>query len=103
LATWPGPVTWILPTKTNLPAWITGGRNTVAVRVSNHPTVQALCTACGHAIISTSANPSGQPPAKSCAQVAQYFQHQVDCLDGALGNLSQPTQIIDAQTGLVLR
>ncbi|WP_197723378.1 L-threonylcarbamoyladenylate synthase [Thiomicrorhabdus aquaedulcis] len=103
LATWPGPVTWILPTKTHLPNWITGGRDTVAVRVSSHPTVQALCLACGHALISTSANPSGQPPAKSCAQVEAYFQNQINCLDGALGNLSKPTQIIDAQTGHILR
>jgi L-threonylcarbamoyladenylate synthase len=105
LASWPGPMTWVLPVKAtaNLPDWITGGRKTVAIRVSAHPTVQALCNAFGQPIVSTSANLSKQEPARSCAEIKQLFQESVWCLEGELGELSQPTQIRDALSGQVLR
>ena len=38
-ATWPGPYTWIMPKAKTTPDYLTGGRNTIAVRVSAHPTV----------------------------------------------------------------
>ncbi len=105
LASWPGPVTWVLPVKAtaNLPDWITGGRDTVAIRVSAHPTVQALCSAFGQAIVSTSANLTNQPPAISCTEIKQVFKDSVWCLEGKLGELAQPTQIRDALSGRVLR
>ncbi|MBF6058911.1 L-threonylcarbamoyladenylate synthase [Thiomicrorhabdus heinhorstiae] len=103
LATWPGPVTWVLPTKKNIPEWITGGRDTLAIRVSAHPIVQQLCTAYGKPMVSTSANLTSQPPAKSCEEIERVFGGQVFCVPGELGNLSKPTQIIDAQSGTVLR
>ncbi len=103
LETWPGPFTWVLPVKGALPEWVTGGRNTVAVRVSNHPLVKALCEAFGGPIVSTSANLSGEPPAKSCAQIKQYFKDDVYCIDAALGDLQQPTQIWDAVSNRQLR
>ncbi len=105
LASWPGPVTWVLPVKAtaNLPDWITGGRKTVAIRVSDHPTVQALCIAFGKPIVSTSANLTNQTPASSCAEIKQIFQDSVWCLEGELGDLSQPTQIKDALSGQILR
>lgn len=95
-ASWPGPITWVLPVKKALPNWITGGRDTVAVRVSNHPTVSALCQAFGGAIVSTSANLTGAEPAKSCHEIEQVFKEKVFCLQGALGNLAKPTEIWDA-------
>lgn len=100
---WPGPVTWVLPAKDNVPEWITGGRNTVAIRVSAHPVVQALCTAFGQPVVSTSANISSQTPAMSCEEIFAIFKDQVLCVAGALGQLDKPTQIRDAQTGQVLR
>ena len=60
--TWPGPVTWLLPNQ-RFPRWITGVHDTVAVRVSGHPQARALCDAAGTALVSTSANPAGSPPA----------------------------------------
>lgn len=105
LASWPGPVTWVLPVKAtaNLPDWITGGRKTVAIRVSAHPTVQALCGAFGGPIVSTSANLTNQKPALSCDEIKQVFGSSVWCLEGELGELLQPTQIRDALSGEVLR
>lgn len=103
MATWPGPVTWVLPLKQPLPEWITGGRDTVAIRVSAHPMVQALCAAFGQPVVSTSANLSTQPPAKSCDEVKAVFADHVFCLEGELGALAQPTQIWDAPSGARLR
>jgi L-threonylcarbamoyladenylate synthase len=103
LASWPGPVTWVLPVKRALPDWITGGRDTVAIRVSAHPLVQQLCRAYGGPLVSTSANISGQPPAKSCEEIERLFADQVLCLQGELGQLARPTSIRDARSGRVLR
>jgi L-threonylcarbamoyladenylate synthase len=58
-ATWPGPHTWIVPATGRVPHWITGAHDGVAVRVSAHPTVVALCAAFGGPIVSTSANIGG--------------------------------------------
>ena len=55
--TWPGPNTWIIPHKNRIPLWVSGQHNGVAVRVSSHPLVSALCKLYGGPIISTSANP----------------------------------------------
>jgi len=103
LDSWPGPVTWVLPLKKALPDWITGGRNTVAIRVSDHPIVHALCSAFDSPIVSSSANLSGHTPAKSCAEITKVFGDSLLCVEGALGNLDKPTQIRDAVSGLVLR
>lgn len=103
LESWPGPVTWVLPLKQAMPDWITGGRDTVAIRVSDHPVVQALCSGFGKPIVSTSANISTQSPAKSCEEVSAVFGEQMMCVQAELGNLQQPTQIRDSQTGDVLR
>ncbi|MBN2646833.1 MAG: threonylcarbamoyl-AMP synthase [Thiotrichales bacterium] len=102
-ATWPGPVTWVLPVQNRIPDWITGGRATVAVRVSAHPLVQQLCRAFAGPLVSTSANLTGAEPARSCREIEQIFLGQLDCLAGDLGQLSQPTQIFDAQSGHRLR
>lgn len=100
---WPGPKTWVLPTKKPMPDWITGGRDTVAVRVTDHPLVQALCKAYGGMIVSTSANLSGSEPALSCEEVEGYFANQVFCLQGELGGLQKPTEIWDAVSNRQLR
>lgn len=103
LSSWPGPVTWVLPLKKALPDWITGGRNTVAIRVSDHPTVQALCAEFGSPIVSSSANRTGLPPALSCEQVRTVFGDSLLCVDGVLGALKKPTQIRDAVSDRILR
>ena len=103
LQTWPGPVTWVLPAKEGVPDWITGGRKTVAIRVSDHPVIQAICNAYGQPIVSTSANVTSQPPAVSCLEIQTIFKEEVSCVDGALGGLHKPTQIREATTGRILR
>mgnify|MGYP000621829587 CR=1 FL=1 len=104
-ATWPGPNTWLLPDPDNLiPYWIKGKHSSVAVRVSDHPGVQALCREFGSPVVSTSANPAAFPPADSSLRVRTYFGHNLDyLLPGKLGGLDRPTQIRDLRDQRVIR
>ena len=103
-ARWPGPFTWIVQARPAVPALLTGGRPTIAVRVSAHPIVQRLCRRTGSALVSTSANLSGAAPARSALAVRRRLGRYVDCvLAGPLGDSARPTEIRDAATGKVLR
>jgi L-threonylcarbamoyladenylate synthase len=92
-ATWPGPVTWILPCYDEVPTWLRGEHNSLAIRISAHPMVKALCDAVGP-LVSTSANPAGKEPARSALKVRKYFPNGLNCLlPGALGGNDQPSEI----------
>lgn len=104
LATWPGPVTWVMPAGKKITDWVTGQFDTVAVRVSDHPDVRALCLAYGKPITSTSANLSGEAPCRSVDEVIAQLGDRVPCiLDGKIGGRDKPTEIRDARSGKVLR
>lgn len=98
-----GANTWLVPLTSEIPTWISGLHDRVAIRVSQHPVVQALCLAYGGAIVSTSANPAGAEPARTAAQIQHYFADQVPCVAGEVGQLARPSVIRDATTGQVLR
>lgn len=101
---WPGPHTWVVPHGSSLPNWISGYKPTVALRVSAHPVVAALCRAYGGPIVSTSANPAGLPPARTALTVRRYFGDKLDCvLQGKLGGQTGPTPIRDLVSGRSLR
>jgi len=100
---WPGPNTWLLPHQGRLPPWITGGRPKVALRVSAHPALAALCAKTGP-LVSTSANPTGLPAARSRLRLAQYFQGALDgVLPGNLGGRRNPSLIRDLASGALIR
>ena len=104
LESWPGANTWVVPAGPLAPRWITGEHTGIAVRVSAHPLVQALCKAWGGPLVSTSANLAGQPPARSRDQLDPALLAHLDgLLDGATGGLAQPTRIRIAATGQILR
>lgn len=104
LATWPGPVTWLLPARAGVPDWVTGGTHTVGVRISAHPQCVALCEHYGAALVSTSANISGRAPARTVLQVRGQFGSALDyTLAGSVGGEAGPSEIRDARTGLVKR
>jgi L-threonylcarbamoyladenylate synthase len=103
-AAWPGPVTFVLPAASTVSPLLSGQRDTLAVRVSAHPLVKELCTAYGRAIVSTSANVSGHPALSTGQNVERVFNGSIDVIiDGRVGQLLSPTQIIDARTGQRLR
>lgn len=104
LATWPGPHTWVFEAAPDVPSWLTGGRETIAVRVTAHPTASALCRSFGGPLISTSANRTGLRPARSPLAVRCQLPAGVDLvLHAPLGGLDRPTSIRDARTGATLR
>jgi L-threonylcarbamoyladenylate synthase len=104
LASWPGPHTWLLPASASVPAWIRGAHRTVALRITAHPVAAALCRQTGGALVSTSANRHGQPPARSALQVRNRFGDAVDfVLDGPTDAARRPTGIRDAATGRIIR
>lgn len=103
-ASWPGPVTWILPAAAGVPAWLTGDHRTIALRVTAHPIASALCRAFGRALVSTSANRSGGVPARTALRTRLLFGSRLDAVvPGKVGGLDRPTRIIDARSGAVLR
>jgi L-threonylcarbamoyladenylate synthase len=103
-ATWPGPHTWVFPRSPATPEWLAGTHSGIALRVTAHPLAAALCQACGHALVSTSANRHGVAPARSAAEVRLAFAGTLGyVLEGATGGLERPTPIRDAISGEVLR
>jgi L-threonylcarbamoyladenylate synthase len=104
LASWPGPVTWLVPAQSWVPCWLTGQHSTLAVRVSNHPLVQQICEAFDGAIVSTSANPHGHTPARNALSVRHYFGSRLDyILAGEVGKLGSVSEIRDAASNRVVR
>lgn len=104
MATWPGPVTWVLPAQAWVPEWIDGGRGSLAVRVTAHPQSAAVCRETGFAIVSTSANRSGRPAARTGIQVRRWFGGELDLiLGGATGGCDRPSEIRDAVSGKSIR
>ncbi|UGB45748.1 Sua5/YciO/YrdC/YwlC family protein [Frateuria edaphi] len=103
-ASWPGPNTWIFPRTAEVPPWVAGAHAGIALRVTAHAPAAALCRAWGGALVSTSANPHGSPPARSAQQVLDYFGDALDgVLDAPLGGQERPTVIRDALTGAIIR
>ncbi|NJN45414.1 MAG: tRNA threonylcarbamoyladenosine biosynthesis protein RimN [Candidatus Competibacteraceae bacterium] len=93
-STWPGPVTWLLPVRPEVPFWLCGEHDTLAVRVTAHPLAAALCRAWGGALVSTSANFSGRSPARTALAVRKQLGRQVDyIIPGATGGARKPTEI----------
>ncbi|WP_116368467.1 L-threonylcarbamoyladenylate synthase [Parahaliea mediterranea] len=101
---WPGPTTWLIPHRGLVPAWIHGGRESVAVRVTAHPGMAALCRAWGGPLVSTSANRSGCQAPRSAFQVQRYFGAELDALvPGAVGGAARPSVIRDLLTDQIIR
>lgn len=102
--TWPGPYTWVFPTKPQTPTWLKGEHDSLAVRITAHPIAAELCEILGHALVSTSANIHQQPAARTANEIQQYFPSGIDLIiDEPVGTLDKPTTIKDALTGKVLR
>ncbi len=104
LATWPGPHTWLIPATARVPRWITGSHDSVALRVSAHPIVSALCAGFGAPLVSTSANSSGAPPPHTRHDLDPDLIGALDAIvDGDTSGLDRPTPIRDARSGAALR
>ena len=95
-ATWPGAVTWIIPSQPWVPQWLTGQYSSLAVRVTAHPIARLLCEEYAAPFVSTSANIHNKPPATQTWQVSKSLAgQQVFTLSGQVGGLKQTTPIYD--------
>ncbi|RZQ55872.1 threonylcarbamoyl-AMP synthase [Pseudidiomarina tainanensis] len=101
---WPGPVTLLLPAADNVPEWLRGAHDQIAVRVTAHEPARQLCKALGSAIVSTSANISGQPALTTASEVRETFGDNIAwVMDAPTGGALKPSRIIDPLTNKVIR
>ena len=77
---WPGPLTLVLPKAEALPAVITGGRDSVGVRVPDHPFTLALLQRLAQPMIATSANMSDVEPAAAVNELDRRLIDGVACV-----------------------
>lgn len=103
-ASWPGPFTWVIPCRPDVPAALRDAHDSLAVRVTAHPVASALCRAFGGPVVSTSANRSDQEPARHKDQLDPALLAGLDgWLPGDTDAAARPSQIRDARSGAVLR
>lgn len=93
---WPGPLTLIGGARPELPGELTAGTRTIGVRLPDDDNVRALVRACGGALTATSANLSGQPPARTAKEVENYFPEGIDLIiDGGEVTATQASTVLD--------
>lgn len=96
---WAGFVTCLLPKSPDCPDYLTGDHDTVAVRMTAYEPLRQLCLLSRSAVVSTSANITGQSPARDLQQAVSLFSTHVDCYwDAPLGGADKPSKIIDLTT-----
>lgn len=104
LSRWPNAVTQVLPANKNISSLLCGKFDSIAVRITNHKDVVALCEQTNKAIVSTSANLAGEKPATTWQQVEEQLGDKVDfILKGKTSGLLKPSTIINGLTGEIIR
>jgi L-threonylcarbamoyladenylate synthase len=81
-AFWPGPLTIILKRHPNVPASVSAGLDTIAVRMPSHPVARKLLLKVGEPLVAPSANLSGKPSSTAAEHVNEDFKNSVAILDG---------------------
>jgi L-threonylcarbamoyladenylate synthase len=94
-AHWPGPLTLVGTARPQLPIELTAGTNTIGVRLPDDQNVRALVRACGGALTATSANVSGEPPARTAKEVENYFPNLDLIIDGGDVTATEPSTVLD--------
>lgn len=95
---WPGALTIIGEAAADVPNDLTAGTKTLGVRLPDDDKVRAFVESCGGMLTATSANPSGQQPARTAAEVARYFGDGLDLIvDDGRAKTDQPSTVIDAR------
>jgi L-threonylcarbamoyladenylate synthase len=96
---WPAPLTLIGAALSLVPDDLTAGTKSLGVRLPDDEKVRAFVRACGGALTATSANPSGEPPARTAKEVANYFSSGLDLIvDGGDATMTEPSTVLDVRT-----
>lgn len=96
-AFWPGPLTMILKKKSVIPASVTAGLDTVAVRIPSHPIARRLIALAGVPVAAPSANLSGKPSPTRGSHVIKDLDGRVDgIIDGGMAMVGLESTVVDA-------
>ena len=99
-AFWPGPLTLVLEKQDHIPDVVTGGKNTVGVRVPNHPVALELLEQLDFPLAAPSANPFGSISPTSAKHVSDYFKNVLDIIiDGGSCDKGIESTIIGFENG----
>ncbi|RMH40773.1 MAG: tRNA threonylcarbamoyladenosine biosynthesis protein RimN [Gammaproteobacteria bacterium] len=96
------PTTWVVPCLPSTPVWLTGGRQTLAVRLVRQGPAAELASRFG-ALVSTSANLSGHQTLTHLWQVRLRLGRWLDAIVPGQPGGTRPSRIVDVCTGKVLR
>lgn len=96
-------ITWVVPVKKDIPKWLTGKFNSLAVRITDFELIKKLCFLYGKPLISTSANLNGLAPCRTKEEVITQFNSHVLVLEGSVGGQKKPSEIRDIMTGHLYR
>ncbi len=93
---WPGPLTMVLKRSPRVTDLVTGGQDTIALRVPSHPVAQALLRRFGGGVAAPSANRFGRVSATTAGHVKREFGATVECvLDGGATDVGIESTIVD--------
>ena len=93
---WPGPLTLVLPRAAAVPDEVTGGLDTVAIRVPAHPVAQALIRASGVPVAAPSANLFSRPSPTQASHVLEDLDGRIDLLvDGGTTAIGVESTVLD--------
>ena len=96
-------VTYLMPALPSAPRWLRGSHDTLAIRLTAHKQAAQLCRGVDCALVSTSANRSGQRPARTYAQCRRLFGRKVRVLPGRVGKRRKPSTISTWADGKIIR
>lgn len=93
---WPGPLTMILKRSQKAKDFVTGGQDTVALRVPSHPVARALLSGFGGGVAAPSANVYGRVSPTTAAHVREDLGAEVDLvLEGGPSEVGIESTIVD--------
>src|SRR6185295_12556476 len=96
---WPAPLTLIGVARPEVPIELTAGTKSLGVRLPDDGAVRAFVRACGGALTATSANVSGQPPARTAKEVENSFAAGLDLIiDGGEVTATEASTVLDVSS-----
>ena len=93
---WPGPVTVVLKRRPNLPPELTGGLNSLAVRLPDNDFLTKIISEVDFPIVSTSLNKKGEKPLVNPQNLEKHFKYLPDLLiDAGECKRTKPSRLVD--------
>ena len=97
---WPGPLTLVLPARSQLPTPLLNRDGGIGVRISSHPLAARLVQEFGQPITATSANSTGKEPARTLEEARAYFAGNVMVvLDGGRLMGEKGSTVVEVRPG----